>query len=527
MTDKPKKQPARDESGIAMIIVITVVMLLTFIPLAIFTQAVQQLPLARHDQDHESALAAAEAGVDDYLNHLNQNSNYWTYNATNLPPDGNVAFTTWVPVPGPSDNGETFRYAPNTSTTGSTGTIYLTSSGKSRNVIRTVKVGIRRQGFLDFLYLTDYEIVDPALSGDPSSCVFRAWQKNSASPTGWGPDPSNCNIVYWTDSASLNGPVHTNDGLYVCGSPQFNGDTDTYYNSPASQSVANSTRFVGPGLTLNPLGCSNNPLFERLHDPASGADLPFPPANTAIRTQADGAVGGQGCLYTGPTTIVLHNSGNTGLMDVTSALTKSTNPGCGPGTNLALPANGVVYVQTVPSGTSDPNHGTCTGSGCNGDANVSGTLAGQLTIASQNDIIIRNNLVYHQYPNGTDVLGLIANNNVAVYHPVNSSGVNQTGSLTNPTIDAAILALDHSFFVQNWSKGAALGNLTVNGVITQEFRGAVGTFSGTPPSIVTGYNKDYTYDTRLKYLSPPYFLSPTQSAWQRISYSELKPTATP
>jgi hypothetical protein len=28
-------------------------------------------------------------------------------------------------------------------------------------------------------------------------------------------------------------------------------------------------------------------------------------------------------------------------------------------------------------------------------------------------------------------------------------------------------------------------------------------------------------------LSPQYFLSPTQSAWQRISYSELKPTATP
>jgi hypothetical protein len=48
-----------------------------------------------------------------------------------------------------------------------------------------------------------------------------------------------------------------------------------------------------------------------------------------------------------------------------------------------------------------------------------------------------------------------------------------------------------------------------------------------PPVIQTGYNKDYTYDTRLKYLSPPYFLSPTLSAWQRISYSELIPTATP
>ena len=393
-------------------------------------------------------------------------------------------------------------------------------------MLRTVKVGIRRQGFLDFLYLTDYEIVDPALSGDPSTCQYRAWQWNP-NINNYGPNTSNCSVVYWTDSAVLNGPVHTNDGLYVCGSPTFNGNTDTYYNSPASQSVNGATRFVGPGVVRNPLNCANSPSFDRVQDPASGANLPFPPANTAIRTQADGAVGGQGCLYTGPTTITLHNAGNTGQMDVVSPGTHSTNSGCGPGTNLNLPVNGVVYVQSVPSSTSDPNNGPCTGSACNGDANVLGTLAGQLTIAAQNDIIIKGNVLYHQFPSGTDVLGLIANNDVIIYHPVNGSGVNQAGSLSNPTVDAAILALDHSFYVQNWSKGAPLGSLTINGVITQEFRGAVGTFGGSPPTIVTGYNKNYTYDTRLKYLSPPYFLSPTQSAWQRLSYSELLPTATP
>src|SRR5579871_3873750 len=85
-----------DEAGIAMILAITVVMLMTLIPLAIYSQAVQQLPLARHDQDHESALAAAEAGVDDYMNHLAQNQNYWTYSSSNLPPDGNQAFNAWV-----------------------------------------------------------------------------------------------------------------------------------------------------------------------------------------------------------------------------------------------------------------------------------------------------------------------------------------------------------------------------------------------------------------------------------------------
>ena len=56
--------------------------------------------------------------------------------------------------------------------------------------------------------------------------------------------------------------------------------------------------------------------------------------------------------------------------------------------------------------------------------------------------------------------------------------------------------------MQNWNKGAPLGNLTINGVITQEFRGAVGTFSGNPPVIQTGYNKDYTYDTRLEVPEP-------------------------
>ncbi len=524
---RSRSRIVRDEAGIAMIIVMAVVMLLTLIPLAIFTQSLQQLPLARHDQDHEAALAAAEAGVDDYLNRLNQNSNYWSYNAANLPGDGNQAFTSFVNVAGPTPNKETFRYTPDTTKTPSSGTIYLTTTGKSRNVMRTVKVAIRRQGFLDFLYLTDFEIIDPALSGSPSSCQYKAWQWNS-SRNAYGPNPSTCSIVYWTDSAALNGPVHTNDGLYVCGSPDFNGDTDTYYNSPTSQSVAGSTSFGGPNTVLNPLGCTNSPFFNRNNDPASGANLPFPPANTSIRTQADGALGGTGCLYTGPTTITLHNSGNVGQMDVVSPLTKVTNAGCAPGTNRSLPANGVIYVQTVPSSSANPNYGACSGAGCNGDASVLGTLAGQLTIAAQNDIIIKDDVLYHVYPGGTDVLGLVANNDVAIYHPTSGSpATNQAGSITDPVVDAAIMALAHSFYVQNWSKGAPLGSLTVNGVITQEYRGAVGTFSGSPPVIQTGYNKNYSYDTRLKYLSPPYFLSPTQSAWQRIAYSELKPTATP
>ena len=177
-----------------MIIAITVVMLLTLIPLTIYTQAIQQLPLARHDQDHESALHAAEAGVDDYLNRLAQNQQLLDLQREQRRPDGNPAFTSFVPVAGPSANGESFRYSVDTSRRRRHGIVYLDRrSGKSRNVIRTVKVGLRRQGFLDYLWFTDYEIIDPALSGasDPNCCMYRAWQWNP-STSKYGPERHRC-----------------------------------------------------------------------------------------------------------------------------------------------------------------------------------------------------------------------------------------------------------------------------------------------------------------------------------------------
>ena len=82
-------------------------------------------------------------------------------------------------------------------------------------------------------------------------------------------------------------------------------------------------------------------------DPSSGSLLAFPPANTSIRTQADGALGGTGCLYTGPTTITLLANGT---MNVVSPKSISTIARCRPTSSpLSLPQNGVIYVQNVPS----------------------------------------------------------------------------------------------------------------------------------------------------------------------------------
>jgi hypothetical protein len=180
-----------------------------------------------------------------------------------------------------------------------------------------------------------------------------------------------------------------------------------------------------------------------------------------------------------------------------------------------IPSNGVVYVKNGScSAVYSPfntKYGESSEQGC-GNVYVRGTYTGQLTIAAENDVIIDGKLCRTSCtsPEGEALLGLIANNFVRVYHPC-SSGENKEGSLSNPTIDAAILAIKHSFIVDNYNCGPSLGTLNVEGAIAQKFRGPVGT--GGSGGSTNGYLKNYVYDDRLRYLEPPSFIEPTGSAW--------------
>ena len=105
------------------------------------------------------------------------------------------------------------------------------------------------------------------------------------------------------------------------------------------------------------------------------------------------------------------------------------------------------------------------------------------------------------------MVGLIANNFIRIYHKVNrsSSSCSNADSKSDVTVEAAILSLRHSFIVDNYGCGDDYGQLHVDGAIAQKYRGPVGT--GTGGSINTGFLKDYTYDDRLRFRSPPYFLA--------------------
>jgi hypothetical protein len=164
---------------------------------------------------------------------------------------------------------------------------------------------------------------------------------------------------------------------------------------------------------------------------------------------------------------------------------------------------------------------------------VQGKYAKPLTIAAANDVIITGNV---EKSTEEGLLGLIANNFIRIYHPVTlvhpekchtvtenghtnqvcepnleiteCSG-NASGILENVKIEAALLAIKHSFIVDNYNCGKKLGNLNVKGAIAQKYRGAV----GTTGSSGTGYLKNYEYDERLKTTEPPSFIEPIKSDW--------------
>jgi hypothetical protein len=250
--------------------------------------------------------------------------------------------------------------------------------------------------------------------------------------------------------------------------------------------------------------------------------------------------------------------------DPLNAAANTTNicmTGTGGGT-VAIPSDGVVYVEGCQAAYVTTTGSTTYCNGQNytplsaagetgttgdtvGDAIVQGSVNSPMTIGSDNNIIIDGNICYTDNVSGgvctgtpaaphTDVLGLVADNFVEINHPVVSDGHGgfnnastcsatlgagtPTCDLSNPYIDAVILSLTDSFLVNNYSSGSALGTLNMYGTIDEDWRGPVGTFNGGG-TIQTGYAKNYVYDPRLVYLSPPYYLNPGTSQWGFASFT--------
>ena len=566
------------DEGSALLMVLGMMMVLSIIVTVAATLAMQTAAFARHSTDWNQALAAAEAGVDDYLARLNADDNYWldTPDCDNLAMQKpNVSSCTWgssTPVGWvnvPHSARAQFHYDVNISSTPSNGTIKLTSTGRVGSVKRTVSTVLRRGGFGEFLYYTVYETVDPANEAvyglnnytAQDRCTHYAWEPYVAGVSK-PRDQSYCQDIQFVSGDKINGPLHSNDTLLMSGNPRFQGTVTT--SDPACKPVNGHPQ---PYTHCYDTNGSASPQFDKGIAYRSEVDLPTSIGDLKQYVDASQTTD-PGCLYTGPTRIVFNAnpSGQYSTMKVWSPWSKSPlNPGCGnyqgswPQT-IPLPQNKLIMVQDVPSSQHTPSSGACA-TGAIGDSlpqsndynqslneadcrygtlYVQGTLHGRVTLATDNNIVITGDLTYKDGKTGLDALGLIAQNSVKVYHPIKATctrtnrygactsysysdlslptGWGQGSTLDNVTVQASILTLQHSFTVQAYDKGSALGTLHLFGSFAQRFRGPVGTTGGWGNS--TGYLKDYEYDTRLRYSPPPYFLDPVRSSWGMKAYGE-------
>lgn len=505
---------ARCERGFTTVTLMGVLAVGTLLVAGGFAAVTPDITISRDDQDYKQAYAAAEAGLQWYLSSLGTDNDYYV-DCTDVPDpspsepapvnqawDGTGADPrVWRALPA-SDSEYTVELLPapgypacveddQYSMVDPDGNMKVRVSGRSREQTRTLLATLRRRNFIDFIYFTHFETLDPLAY---SSSNKRSWASTNCNQfrterdeENYPFDDSDCLNIQFPTGDSVLGPLHTNDSIMVCGSPTFGRDS-----RDSIELNEQSPGYVSPG-------CSDDPNFVGTLTYPSG-QLELPPSNAEIAALVD-----DDYHFHGRTRIEL--DGATMTVDRTTL----------PDVTLPLPPNGVVYVQG--SGTCSVgyayNQTYSSPSGC-GDVYVKGEYSGDLTIAADNDVVVDGSVT--RTSDGL-LLGLIANNFVRVYHPVtgSSSCANATGSLTNPEIHAAILALNHSFIVDNWHCGANLGTLTVDGAIAQRYRGPVGLVGGA------GYLKNYVYNDRLKYREPPYFLDPVQASWRVARQTEQVP----
>jgi Tfp pilus assembly protein PilX len=445
------------------------------------------------------------------------------------------------------------------------------AKGSQGEETRSVIATYRRMSFLDYLWFTDYEAADPSWAKAaidnratspqaPQTDDLPTWAVKGCAryfrPAPAGKDPSGFGRAgyVWTGRIDIDGDGSATDTDIVNGFPGSYGPVSYSCDSLLAIRFASNDKLLGPMHTNDEFLMCNGFIAGRADRPddriesglawrpcdgnattqptingtfvREAPDLKLPPTDKSLATVAQPAY-----TFTGRTTIQMLTSGKIRITN--NGATTDVNP----------PSNGVIFVKNGTTGACAPydplnpyrqsatNYDAAYGvSTACGDAWVSGTYNKDLTIAAENDLIVNGNVI-----SADDArLGLIADGFVRVWHPVNRPSVGSmncsepSGSarINGRRIDAAILSLLHSFMVDNYYCGSSLGVLTINGVIAQKFRGAVGT-GGTSGGSSTGFDKDYHYNEKLAYKGPPHFLDPVQAAWKLRGFTEQQGSREP
>lgn len=499
--------------------------------------------------------------------------------------------------------------------------------------------------FLTHLWWSNYESAPNPAKAKTAHVSTQICKYNWANGHG-GPGPT-CTSVNFGSTTHVNGPVFSNDSIYTYGTPTFGTPSTSTARATVSSGDPTCLFVTNTGSCRSSAGVKYTAANSHIDVPYEKP--PATDTQLETVAFQDGCVYTGPTTISFYTTKSASPGHHQGYMLVTSPETKATSTGrriaaatrgssntticlSRTATHKPIPApsgthgNGVVYVKTGSSCTSpdNPFEGkrsgqnsataqivvgsynytndsvTGTSENCEGDAFVRDTdkgsngntpsgyvrgIAGNLTVAAENNIVITGTLTYADcsttwnskstcpyHPGAVnDSLGLIATNFVEVNRPVKpTSGCpngrlatcpktdgtgqvtisygwffNQTYTWTpettcgatitdvqavlcnpgpNLTIDAALLDLKHSFVVNNFQAKNYTHTLTIFGAIDQYWRGEVGVLGGYASR---GYNKWYTWDSRLQYLSIPSFLTPGTPSWTLASSSVVTTSTCP
>lgn len=142
-----------------------------------------------------------------------------------------------------------------------------------------------------------------------------------------------------------------------------------------------------------------------------------------------------------------------------------------------------------------------------GNIQAKGKVKGNVTVVSNSDIYINDNIVY--VDKTLDSLALIANGYVVLNTDYND--------VRDIEINAMIFSLNRSFYVRNFFLGSPRGTLYLYGGIIQKSAGGIGKYHSSTGKLQSGYARNFVFDSR--FLNQPALNTPTTGkitlkAWQ-------------
>jgi len=342
--------------------------------------------------------------------------------------------------------------------------------------------------------------------------------------------------VWFTNKTHFYGPVHTNDNFSFAFNPsgtfdglvtsqgskaQFYNDgsyrlEDWDYNNEDTGVLVDVPTFnAGFNRGVDEINLESSVQKQDLQEQAWGSVPSTPPSGIYVNN--DGASLTGGIYVQGNCTINMSVVGGNAVYNITQGSTTKIIT-----VNYATTQT---TVQTVSgptntySGLPDGIEDAGTIVYVDGEvSSIGGTVQkdSKVTISSENDIVIQDNIFYEEYTPGSGTPG------ESGYVPPNADGKNnllgmlswggdvRIGTLApnDLSIHGTVMARNGVFMVDNYTLGAPRGAATLLGGVITQFYGAFGQFDSVTGEQVHGYGRNFIYDARMAAgMSPPYFPS--------------------